>query len=102
MTSIELKVEESKINRGGRTRVCPEAFAELETDTGKKIVVSSGEESILLTAFTDDLVEENTIYLREKDMSRLNVVPGDTVSVSSYQSVPEKLKEKLSRSNGDK
>ncbi len=101
MTSIELEVKESKINRGGRTRICPKAFSEVETDTGKKVVVSSEEEDILLTAFTDDLVEEGAIYLRKKDMSRLDVNLGDTVSVSSYTSVSEKLKEKLSRSSED-
>jgi len=99
MTSVELKVEESKISRGGRTRICPKAFEELEADTGKEIVVSSGDKDILLVAFTDDLVEEGVIYLRKKDMTRLNVNPGDTVSVSSYRSVSEKLKEKLSRSS---
>lgn len=101
MTSIELKVEESKISGGGKARVCPKAFDELEASPGEGIVVSSGEKNILLTAFTDDLVEEGNIYLRKKDMDRLDVSPGDMISVSSYTSVSEQLKEKLSRSSED-
>ncbi|MBS3817416.1 MAG: hypothetical protein KGY76_07635 [Candidatus Thermoplasmatota archaeon] len=95
MTSVELEVKKSKIKREGKTRICKDAFENLNLEPGDEIVVSKGEESVVLSAFTDELVEEKTIHMRKKDLTRLEVDPADTVSVEPYHSISEKLKEKL-------
>ncbi len=102
MNPIELEVKKSSISKEGRTRMCKKAFEYLEIKPGDEIVVSSKENSISLAAFTDDLVEEDTIYLRKGDIERLEVKEKDKVLISTHEPITEKVKKKIPWGKEDK
>ncbi|MFP3871523.1 MAG: hypothetical protein ACOCTR_01315 [Candidatus Natronoplasma sp.] len=102
MEGVKLKVEKSSVSKKGRTRLCQEAFESLGLKPGDDIVVSSEEKSITLAAFTDDMVEEDTIYLRKGDLNNLEVKVGDKVMVSPHQPLTDKVKKKIPWSKKDK
>jgi len=99
---VDVKVKKSKIGKTGRTRVCQNALESLELEDGTDIVITSDEKSITLKAFTDDLVEEGVIYLREKDMNSLKVNEDDIVSISPHETLTKKAKEKVPWPKKDK
>lgn len=100
--SVELKVKKSRVTKGGRTRLCKDAFDELELHDGDDIVVTSDEKSVAVKAFSDDLVEKDHIYLRKDEMNQLKVKEEDIVTVSPHQAISEKLKEKVPWPKKDK
>ncbi len=100
--SVELKVKKSRVSKGGRTRLCKDAFDELELHDGDDIVVKSDEKSVAVKAFSDDLVEKDHVYLRKDDMNRLDVKEEDTVTVLPHQSISGKVKKKIPWPKKDK
>lgn len=86
-----LKVEESPIIPGGRTRVNKDDIKNLDIYEGDLIVVSSEKKDILVSMYTDDMIEEGRISIREEDRKKLKVQEGDEVDIRKHEKLLTKL-----------
>lgn len=92
MTELaELEVENSPIEAGGRARVNEELMKEAELEDGQMIVVSSENKDILVSAYSDYMIEREKISLRGKDRKKLGVQEGDKVTVREHKKLLQKL-----------
>ncbi len=80
-----LDVEKSPIKFGGRARVSKNTLNELGIDNGDQVVVSSESKDILVTIFSDDLLDDRVIRLREDDRKKLDVEEGQTVKIARHK-----------------
>ncbi len=76
---ISLRVKKSRISQGGRTRICRSAFKNLSLSQGDKVVIYFKRNTIIVTGYSDSLVEEGFIYLRQNDLRRLGAREGEQV-----------------------
>ncbi|MEF8874453.1 MAG: hypothetical protein V5A88_07275 [Candidatus Thermoplasmatota archaeon] len=86
-----LRVEESSIKSGGRVRVNEEAIENLDIYDGELIVVSSEKKDILVSMYTDDMIEEGRISIREDDRKKLDVEGRDEVEIRKHEKLLNKL-----------
>ncbi len=89
-TSVELKVEKSVIKFGGSARVNTTVINELGIKDGELAVIRSDNQDILVNLFSDSLIEEDCIKLREADMNNLSITSGAMVEVMAHQSLLKK------------
>jgi len=87
----ELEVENSPIESGGRARVNEEIMKEAELEDGQMIVVSSENKDILVSAYSDYMIEREKISLRVNDRKKLGVQEGDKVTVREHKKLLQKL-----------
>jgi formylmethanofuran dehydrogenase subunit D len=77
---ISLEVEESPIKgEDGIARINNDIIKKLGVDEGKRVEVSFESESILLTIYTDKIIDKNKISIREGDREKLGVSKGNKV-----------------------
>ena len=95
---IYLKVKKSIIGQGGRARISKKIFDKLEVqDIGDLIVVEHNNNTILVEAYADVLVDEDYIRLRWNDLNRLQVLEEDTVTVKKYKPLSRKITKKVKK-----
>ena len=63
----KLIVKESLISKSGVARIHENVLKQLGVDSGKSIVVSSDNGSILINVYADTLIDKNKISLRPAD-----------------------------------
>ncbi len=86
-----LTVDRSPVKVGGRARVNPNTIEELNLDEGELAIVSSKTKDILVSAFSDNFVDDGGIMLREQDINKLNISKGDKVNLRKHESILTKL-----------
>ncbi len=89
--SLILEVEKSPVRSGGRVRVNKEDIEGLEIDDGDLIVVSSKEKDILVSIYTDEMIENGKISIREEDRKKLKVEEGDDVEIRKHKKLLNRL-----------
>ncbi len=107
---IRLNVTKSTIAIGGRARVHRDTIARLfdvekgaveellEEEAGESgllLVVLSGDESVIVRAFWDELIGMDTISLRRPERQKLHVSAGDEVTVCPHTPLSEAMRERL-------
>lgn len=85
--NIYVRIRKSRVKKGGRARICRSAFNELSLSQGGSVIVENRDRHILVNIFTDPLVEEGQIYLREDDLRRLGAGEGEEIKISLQGSV---------------
>ncbi len=84
---IELSVVSSPIKFGGRARVNEKTLDETRIDEGSLVVISSDKRDILLTIYSDLLIDEGLVKLREDDMRKLGVKEGAVIKMKKHSSL---------------
>lgn len=84
---LTLKVEESPVKSGGRSRVSRQTLQELNLGEGELVVLSSNKKDILVTLYCDNLIRNGQIKIRQQDLRKLGVKEGDEVKLKQHQSL---------------
>lgn len=84
---MTLEVKESPVQFGGRAKVNSDIFEGLDIQEGDQVVVSSKNSDILVSLYSDNLIEKNFIKLRKNDMDKLTIREGDEVQVREHKSL---------------
>ncbi len=85
--SVDLIVEPSLVKIQGTARVNTKIMRELGLDDRDLAVIRSERRDILVNIFSDPLIENGYIKLREGDMKRLGVEGGENVKMMTHQSL---------------
>ncbi|MBS3816100.1 MAG: hypothetical protein KGY76_00875 [Candidatus Thermoplasmatota archaeon] len=88
---ITLKVKKSPVESGGRVRVNNSIIEDLDMEDGDLIVVSSKNKDVLVSAYSDEMIEEDNISIRVKDRKKLGVEEEDEVEVRKHEKLLNKL-----------
>jgi len=94
---MKLTVKKSAIKGGGIARIHESTLHKLSIPPGEDIAVSSEMKSILVTVFSDTLIGENDIRLRENDIKKLGVKKGGYVNAEKYRKISDATKEEMKR-----
>jgi len=86
-----LEVESSPVEAGGRVRVNKDILEDLEVKEGELLVVSSKNKDILVSVYSDEMIDERKINIRVKDRDKLQVEEGDEVTIRKHTSLLNKL-----------
>lgn len=86
-----LDVKESPIQFGGRARVNSNVLDDLDINEGDQVVLSSKSADVLVSIYSDNLLEEGIIKLRGKDRKKLAIQEGDEIEVRKHKSLLNKL-----------
>lgn len=70
---------------GGSARVHTKSMSALGIRDGELAVIRSDKRDILVNLFSDTMVEEGCIKLREGDMEKLSVVSGAVINVMGHE-----------------
>ncbi len=81
---IKLRVVSSPIKFGGRARINEKTLGETGIDEGSLVVISSDKKDILVSIYSDMLIDEGLVKLREEDMRKLNVKEGGEVNMKEH------------------
>ncbi len=90
LTELTLQAVESPIQFGGRARVNKSVLEQMEVDEGDLVVVSSDNKDILVTIFSDDMIDEDKIKLRKDDLNKLKISEEKDVKLQKHQSFLDK------------
>ncbi|MFP3871745.1 MAG: hypothetical protein ACLFVL_02570 [Candidatus Aenigmatarchaeota archaeon] len=88
---LRLEVENSPIEAGGRVRIDKDTLEELNVVEGELIVVSSKNKDILVSVYSDEMMEKGKISIRVKDRKKLEVEEGDGVDVREHKNLLHKV-----------
>jgi len=88
---LTLRVEESPVESGGRVRVNKGDIKDHDIQEGDLIVVSSEKKDILVSIYTDEMIEEGRISIRVEDRKKLKVGEGDEVEIRKHEKLLNKL-----------
>lgn len=86
-SDINLRVEESPVKSGGRSRINQKTLEKLNIAEGESVVLRSNHKDILVTIYSDDLIEEGGIKVRQQDLKKLSVKEGDEIKIKKHQSL---------------
>ncbi len=85
--NLTLKVEESPVKSGGRSRVSQDTLKKMSLAEGELVVLSSNNKDILVTLYCDNLIGNGKIKIRHQDLKKLGVKDGDEVTIKQHQSL---------------
>lgn len=94
---MKLTVKKSAIKGGGIARIHESMMHKLSIPSGEDLAVSSEMKSILVTVFSDTLIGENDIRLRENDIKKLGVKKGVYVNVEKYRKMSDTTRNGMKR-----
>ncbi|MGM0509861.1 MAG: hypothetical protein ACQESD_01870 [Thermoplasmatota archaeon] len=86
LTEVTLQTVGSPVQFGGRARVNKDILEQLEVDEGDLVVVSSDNKDILVSLFSDELMDEDKIKLRKDDLRKLKTSEEKNVTLRKHQS----------------
>lgn len=84
---LTLRVEESPVKSGGRSRINRKTLEKLNITEGESVVLRSNHKDILVTIFSDNLIDEGEIKIRQQDLKKLSVKEGDEIKIKKHQSL---------------
>ena len=87
---ITLRVVSSPIKFGGRARINEKTLSDTGMEDGTLVVISSERRDILVSVFSDGLIEEGFISLREEDLRKLGVKEGAKVTMREHSRLLKK------------
>ncbi len=87
---VLLQVVSSPIKFGGRARVNDKTLDEANIKEETLVVVSSEKKDVLVTIYSDMLIEEGLIKLRGEDMRKLGVKDDAKVTMKEHSSLLKK------------
>jgi len=90
LTEVSLQTVESPVQFGGRARVNKAILEQLEVDEGDLVVVSSDNKDILVSLFSDELMDDDKIKLRKDDLRKLKTSEEKNVTLRKHQSFLDK------------
>lgn len=92
--SIKLIVKKSTIPGGGIARIHEKYLSNLSIQSGENVVVTFKDKSIIIKVFSDSLIGNRDIRLRENDIKKLGVRKTETVEITRLIPITESIKEK--------
>lgn len=87
---VTLQTEESPIAFGGRARINKSVLEQLNVEEGNLVVVSSEDKDILVSIYSDEMIDEGKIKLRKNDLKKLKVDEDKYVEIKEHQSYLQK------------
>ncbi len=91
VSDLTLKVEESPVKSGGRSRVSPDTLKRMNLGEGELVVLSSNKKDILVTLYCDNLIGNGRIKIRKQDTRKLGVKEGDEIKIKQHQNLLKSL-----------
>ena len=90
-SDLTLKVEESPVKSGGRSRVSRETLKNMNLTEGELVVLRSNKKDVLVTLYGDNLIDDGKIKIRKQDTRKLGVKEGDEIKIKQHQNLLKSL-----------